>query len=1154
MKIITHRLMRISLVNWYLFESDDLDINGESIMLTGSNGAGKSTILDAIQTILAGADENKLMYNAASSDGRSSGRSIRSYALGEVTEDSGSNEKCEPRQVANTYISLCFQKPNGAYYSFGCAFYARQDRSSIDKYLFLIDGYALSASDFLQDQSVLPFKDFQQRLASMPGKATVSATSTEFRDQACVMMSAMGAHAAISPDVLFRTISQGLRFQPQKNVTEFIRNHILPSKNIDVVRIENDYRQYKDILKDIQNAKDRLVRFNAIIKHFDAYKSHSIKSVACEWASREAQVCKADLRLESLEEQRDTTLTEQRHEDTQCAELEDKLTKLASTRDQALTDKNDSDLAAKIALYRERLDRVNTDIKPLTTILNECRRSLSAIEAIPLSNGIDAANRTELQTVINDIQACTAFAKEDVFNTWPQSEATLKHTFAAVEKLATPLTSLTQRVSDLDRKNSEYQSTIQYLTDVHKTLKAGQASLKPQTQAVIQLLKAHDIQASPVCDMAEISDGEWQEGVERFLGVWNREALLIVNPDGEPVDTPTLERALAIYRREKNTNPRLRAVKLLNPGKIRTPKNTPKSGTAAALIESDNVVVRNYLQGLLYDVELVNTEGELRQCHRGITKDGMTAANGTISGGNTIEFILFGQAARQSQAEKLHQDLVNTLQEHTKVKDLLGPLKDISNELSRHKTELLKQQDQTIASFSTLQQLKKDAQHFQDLIKELEADDSFAALERRFIAADKACTECRSAMATAQQRRGELRMQLQEIERSIPPLKEEIGKAATARATIESQPFFDQQASSAMFEQLAEKYNEDFDTIQNDAFAKARNQERKATEAKENANLELSELVHRHDLEDKTELVALPPLDALSRCREYADAIEKSEIAVHEHIAAETREMMIQHFRSEIASKLKDNMTGLQGTFDTLNSALTHLHFNNTRFKFTSQLVEIDTLKDVYAYVTLPDESHIPGGLFDDAQDHPGLTIIEEVITDGRLHEIADYRNFFSFDIQTIDTETGAKRRFSDLLKTGSGGEQQSPFYVALGASFMNAYKLRKQGDSGVIGGASLAIFDEAMSKMDSVNTAAALQFFQSLGLQIILAAPPEASVKIAPHIDRTITVIRANSQVFLDNHRHTDAAKLLLESDNPIIHPELANTFMAAVEQEFGR
>ncbi len=118
----------------------------------------------------------------------------------------------------------------------------------------------------------------------------------------------------------------------------------------------------------------------------------------------------------------------------------------------------------------------------------------------------------------------------------------------------------------------------------------------------------------------------------------------------------------------------------------------------------------------------------------------------------------------------------------------------------------------------------------------------------------------------------------------------------------------------------------------------------------------------------------------------------------------------------------------------------------------------------------------------------------------------------------------------------------------------MNSYKLRKQGDSGVIGGDSMAIIDEDKSKMDSVNTAAALQFFQSLGLQIILAAPPEASVKIAPHIDRTITVIRANSQVFLDNHRHTDAAKLLLESDNPIIHPELANTFMAAVEQEFGR
>ena len=48
--------------------------------------AGAAIAADAAAT-LAGADENKLMYNAASSDGRGSGRSIRLYALGEVTED-----------------------------------------------------------------------------------------------------------------------------------------------------------------------------------------------------------------------------------------------------------------------------------------------------------------------------------------------------------------------------------------------------------------------------------------------------------------------------------------------------------------------------------------------------------------------------------------------------------------------------------------------------------------------------------------------------------------------------------------------------------------------------------------------------------------------------------------------------------------------------------------------------------------------------------------------------------------------------------------------------------------------------------------------------------------------------------------------------------
>ena len=260
--------------------------------------------------------------------------------------------------------------------------------------------------------------------------------------------------------------------------------------------------------------------------------------------------------------------------------------------------------------------------------------------------------------------------------------------------------------------------------------------------------------------------------------------------------------------------------------------------------------------------------------------------------------------------------------------------------------------------------------------------------------------------------------------------------------------------------------------------------------------------------------------------------------------------MMLEHFRSEVASKLKDNLLNLQGTFFTLNKSLETLYFNNTKFQFVYSLVDIESMRNVYEYVMLDEDTS--GGLFDEHTNHPGLKVIEKVITEGRLEEISDYRNFYTYDIKTKDIETDASSTYSWLLNIGSGGEQQAPFYVVLGASFLSAFKLQKTGDKLVTGGAALAIFDEAMSKMDGVNTAAALRFLQALGLQIILAAPPDASIKISPYVDKTVTVIRSGNVVALDQHIPSSEAIELLESDNPEIHPELSEKYLEAVKKEY--
>ena len=84
--VTTHRLIRITLMNWYLFSSEDLEVDAASVMISGANGAGKSSIIDAIQTVLSGGNENAISMNAQSSNSQKSSRSIQSYALGVVDD------------------------------------------------------------------------------------------------------------------------------------------------------------------------------------------------------------------------------------------------------------------------------------------------------------------------------------------------------------------------------------------------------------------------------------------------------------------------------------------------------------------------------------------------------------------------------------------------------------------------------------------------------------------------------------------------------------------------------------------------------------------------------------------------------------------------------------------------------------------------------------------------------------------------------------------------------------------------------------------------------------------------------------------------------------------------------------------------------------
>lgn len=114
-----YRLHELSLLNWGTFHNDiySMRLDGRTSMVTGRNGSGKSTIVDALLTLLV---PNRVRnYNVASSQAGSRERNERDYVLGAYSEihdaTTGQGRKETLRKPGESYTVLLAHFYNEAY-------------------------------------------------------------------------------------------------------------------------------------------------------------------------------------------------------------------------------------------------------------------------------------------------------------------------------------------------------------------------------------------------------------------------------------------------------------------------------------------------------------------------------------------------------------------------------------------------------------------------------------------------------------------------------------------------------------------------------------------------------------------------------------------------------------------------------------------------------------------------------------------------------------------------------------------------------------------------------------------------------------------------------------------------------------------------------
>lgn len=1149
------RLTRLILINWYRLEQVSIDIQGHTAFI-GPNASGKSSLLDAVQAVLVGGSKHWWSPNASA--GEKSTRSLRDYCLGVVRDPNNPDLSIEfrPRDHAITYLVLVFEDEQQQQTSIGLAMHARieEAQETIDG-RFIAPGVGLMLSDLVDrtndgEITPKPWKRMREELQRRVGeKFKVHAQVGEYQREICAVLSDGKRH--IDASRFLRAFKNAITFSPIRNVSDFVRSHILEERSIQVRSLQQALQQYRDIQTRTQEAQLREETLSAINNLYEKGERAERMSVAWRWVAKEAEFSALDAEIEPLREiiegtEQQITKLEERIEllDVEWSKA-DQAYEVASNK-LAATDveQQKARILAERTTANEKLNRIENQLAQARSGLGKAHRLL------------DSAAYFDSSTIVSELAKIPALIQDGdglLSTEWPTVPSEVMQIVSTLKPLMQQAVSnLSDMYDDIVRKEGELTELNNTIRERIHRLESGGSDLKRSTLQLISLLDDHGIRAVPLCDRVDVADEEWRDALESFLG-GHREALL-VEPD-------QVREAIGLYRRE-GKRLGISGSRIINTTKTDKWLEKRSEGSLAEVVHSDDVHALAYINLRAGNVIKVSTEGDLVIHDRAITSDGMLSTGGSVLRLRPEDAML-GREARKKTLEQLKLQFAEIGQkQYSKQQEM--------QQTKRFREELVMPFSNHLISFPDLEHLVDERHEQNNYLNRLEQDENSLESDssyKHLIVEKEQCQKRRTAIKqesdSSKDDWNEAKRQLDRYQDKLSLAEEKSSQVAQQRTELQFQPGYDAQLASEKLDELTSQEMFDDESIASwkalveKAMPLSTVNETKARKNRNEAEGKLREYWSKWETESR------PSMDSFDDYQPLATwviselrQIQETQLAQYVKEAETALREAEYAFRADFVGKLQENLLMLDGQLRELNLNLKHRPFHGQYYRFIKN--PENDLKEVLDWVLdwKPEQGGDVGGLFDAADDpnHPHSRAIARVRNllmeaggsnakgDGDWEaRLADYRNYYNFDVRMSDDKEGKgnPELLSRRLGKGSGGEHQSPFYVAIGAALAAAYRIERDDEIGFRGGMGIAAFDEAFSKLDLQNTVSALGFLDELGLQVLLAAPDEKYGQIAENVDTIVNVYRDGAKVHIDAEYIKPAAKQILSADNPVLRPE---------------
>lgn len=1061
-------LTKIHALNWYGYR-DSLPVRG-NLVLAGVTGSGKSILMDLLMLVLVGPERARHHFNR-SATGSKSDRTIKGYCLLDTKrEENGQTQYFHDKGVT-TYVAAEFTWPDASRVeTWGLRIEFRNTAENDGHITPFYCPAALERSDFLATspedgkQRTRTLGEFKSLIDSQQGR--VYPSSREYlRD-----MSNPG-HLNFNKDVLERLLPSAMSFTNLKSFDEFCRQFVLPGEAVpvdDVTSSFRDFESYERELRELRAQLERLTRIRELATTLEnAIRDRDTATwLAAEqaWEHAAADVAQMAARLAKLR-------SDFAEDEARLEELATLTTNGHAERDRLSAALNESTEGRLFKDLAERIRKLEAEIDRLRAIANKidgglahriktARRWMREVAKAPVHPFVDV---TRMDEALHFLDSCER----------AETSNTLAH-------LATAADQLCRQLRDRFRSDAEELRRLRHeKADLDAQIDALRRGLPPVPQPLLHALR----EALPTLpgeeppralrELCEVENETWRPAAETAL---TEKFAVLVAPAHHA-------RALEILRQLPASElSRAGTQTLLDAAALTTAAPKRQPGSFATVFRCSTPEAQAFIDAAFGEVLCTQDAAEFARQKSAVMPDGLLKRGPRVTrpaGYDGVPFIGSNGLKRQLEIK---------LARLGEIEAALRRLEPVEQEIER----LITARQQEIPDHADLsrelvriEELPNKTAEQEDLMARLNAiaTEEFSRIEERI-------GELRDQLAAWEREKNAIlrkggHKDIEQAERQLEARREEASRRedefSRVKLRIDISRHLDRFRS----------WKEEWSALYPVPDVRAREFAKAADAAKELAlqttgDLKVAMLDFKKTFQPKFDHLPEDGADTAAYERLLA-TIENANIPEYERKSATERKRWENLFRVNVLNRMQQAIKNVENIISLLNHQLKrpigHDRYRierkpNPEFRIYRDLIDRNALhhEDELFYASMS------GEMRDALERFLGLLVRQA--NSPEAAKLLDYRQYFDYDLLVSDIRDPEGRPVSVDKQSGkmSGGENQSPYFVAILASYLHAYnrhETRRKEPS-----LALVPIDEAFSKLSGERIQNCLQAMAELDLQ----------------------------------------------------------------------